>query len=211
MVVIVSGYNATGTRFKFDPEIETNHKVYAQKHGYIHDSECTQKIPWPYDLISPNVFGKVYKIWNCLDKYKHKHDIFWIDGDAIFANMSLKIPRKTGCSLVAGIDRGLKQEGFNAGVFLLRNDGISRQILMYAHEHRHKYKHLFLPEQEALNDICMQNPDWCCIVPARKMQSIVRLREYQEKDFIAHFTFFKNIVQKQIIMEYAKKQYSQNS
>ena len=105
MVIIVSSYNATNTRFQFDHEIMQNHIFYAQQHAHEHDSECTQSIPWPYDMIVPNVYGKLYKIWNCLEKYPND-DIFWIDGDAIFANISLKVSdivaSSIKCALVAG-------------------------------------------------------------------------------------------------------------
>jgi hypothetical protein len=143
-------------------------------------------------MIVPNLYGKLYKIWNCLEKYKYEN-IFWIDGDAIFANMSLKITDMAkfnfGCSFVANVDKGLHEPGFNTGAFFMRNNAVSRHMLMYAHEKRSIYTKKSLSDQEALNVYCKINPSACCILPARRIQSIVRLREYHNGDFIAHFTF----------------------
>lgn len=95
--------------------------------------------------------------------------------------------------MTASVDSGLWKQ-FNVGALLFANNQCSRDILASVVANRRYYKADLLPEQTAMNDE-RRRPDRLqdfCVVPERRLQSFVKIGEYQPGDFIAHFTFVHN-------------------
>lgn len=208
--------NEKQRRFHVDPKIPTNHLVYARSHGYMYDTECRRDedvIPYPYRLIHPNYWAKIYKMWNCLEKYESA-SVFWIDSDAVFANISIPLSDfvfqgdgfltrhqlnrnwsdsrlHVGCCIAASIGGSWM---FNVGAVLLLNNNCSRQVLrsVVKKSSNPLYTSSSLPEQYAMNDVMRkEHPESFCVLPPSRMQSIISRGQYSSGDFVAHFTCVK--------------------
>jgi galactosyl transferase GMA12/MNN10 family len=101
------------------------YRGYAARHGY--DVELRTELPAPE---RPAPWSKVRLVQSLLDDYE---EVFWIDADAIFVDISEDIARhvKPGKDLylVEHIWEGGRLRGPNFGVFLIRSTPWSRKLL----------------------------------------------------------------------------------
>ena len=208
-IVITSSFYALGTRFQNDVRVRANHESYASLHNYTYDTECDAvPVPWPYELISPNYWAKVYKVWNCLNTYPEADAVFWIDGDAIFTKPEVHLGTFFPSTGTACVIANAEPNTINAGAVLFLNNGCSRTVLSFLHANRGRFRRSYLPEQDAMilyrkqrrrQDIFLYEPG--------ELQSLVKRAEFEEgKSFIAHFTFVNNKTLKESIMSYAMNQ-----
>jgi galactosyl transferase GMA12/MNN10 family len=104
---------------------QVTYRGYADRHGY--DLDLRTELPAPD---RPASWSKVHLARNLLDEYE---EVFWIDADAIFVDISEDIAGhvKPGKDLylVEHIWEGGKRRNANFGVFLIRSTPWSRQLL----------------------------------------------------------------------------------
>ena len=194
-----------------------NHRAYAAARGYrfLGKDACAPatrvSAPQSSPSVSAAVWAKVHLVRACMLAFPTLRYLLWIDADAIFVSPELSIQRRLlldpppgdECSLLAAED--LPPNPFNMGVFLARNDApaaliLDRLVAMSA-QREHRFRKYW--EQDGLRTLWLAGRDGsadaasaaaarhvCIVQPRRRLQSLVKLGEYQPaEDFIAHYTF----------------------
>ena len=129
----------------------SNKKRYCDLHGY----KLLDGTGWYGGGEQPRGKGLAYYSWRkvqfvceMLERSRHAHWLFWMDTDALFMNMQIKLSQ-----LLAGVTEddviiiAPDRLGLNAGIFLIRNNKQGRKFCQsWLNKH-----HRFWYEQQALS------------------------------------------------------------
>ena len=152
------GVLAGGLRVRIPPLLLTyfqvsigNKKRYCDLHGY----KLLDGTGWYGGGERPRGKGLAYYSWRkvqfvceMLERSHHTHWLFWMDTDALFMNMQIKLSQ-----LLAGVTEddviiiAPDAEGLNAGTFFIRNNKQGRKFCLGWLEKHHWFRY----EQQALS------------------------------------------------------------
>jgi len=191
---------------------QANHQAYAQARGYTFlsvdvCSAAAQLDPGNISRVTPASWAKIHLVRACMLGFPLLRYVLWIDADAIFLDLGVSIQSRLltpapgpQCSLMVAEDVG--GQPFNMGIFLVRNDRaaeiILERLMMMSTQPEFRFRRYW--EQDGLRWLWSRNDSAdaasaaagarvCIVRPRRAMQSLVKVREVQPGDFIAHYTW----------------------
>lgn len=191
-MMVLSAHTPGNGRFRPVKSIRKNHEAYCDRNGYAYRQTCGDM--QPHDLIQPAAWSKIYRIMSCFSECP-QCSVFWIDGDAVFADMTRKIERfvSDSCCVTVGRDAGLTGTRFNTGVMLFRNASCARPILNFVHSQRHTYRTRDgMWEQTPFNLYAESHPREFCVRPAGDIQTLIKFKNESRKGFVHHFTMVQD-------------------
>lgn len=184
-----------------------NKQRYAEKHGYS------------VFLYEKNLVENVAPQWNkiaAIQAHIENYDwLFWADSDALIMNNKIKLESLLDNSY----DIIIAQDCFDrisSGVFLIKNSKWSRDFLKAWYSKKEQYTHTTLKDNGALLKLLNSNPEFIehiKVVPQRMLGSYLNMcpknrqetGEYQEGDFIIHFSGRSRFYKEKRMKEYFDK------
>jgi len=169
-ILILSSYDTKYKNIGLGQLSDAKNKEYADKHGYSYECRCEDS-PIHY------FFYKFHLIKEKLPLYDY---ILWIDSDAFIVNHSKTIqdfiPDEPSKIITLVID----QENINTGVFILKNDPTSFEILNSVITYGPKINHP-LPDAFVLRNIFDNNPHIVNYIKPQKLLNAYKYELYRDR------------------------------
>lgn len=169
-ILILSSYDDKYKEIGLGQLSDEKNKKYAQTHDYSYECKCE-----PFN--THYFFYKFHLVKNKLPNYDY---ILWIDSDAFIVNHSKKIqdfiPQNTEQVMTLVID----QENINTGVFILKNDPISFQILDNVINYGPQLNHP-LPDAMVLRHIFDTYPQFVNYIKPQKLLNAYKYELYKDR------------------------------